>query len=480
LLRLVAPFPYVKPSVLLLTASLLANAALVGLFLSRPAAPAATSRPEHPRGASGDKPDDQAWRAALASGDLAALRAAGVPDNVARELTIGRALARAATRLRTAQAAAASDGRWWRGRANAGSREQQLNARRELADALVAAVGDDFGLAGGDANQLAFLSPAKRDALRRIIQDYDEMMAKFGAGGPQLASDKEKLRLLRAERDRDIAALLTPDERLAYAMRTSPSAATVRSRYGDAIETEGEFQKVFALQKAFDEKYPREALTGRIAPEVLRTRSDAERQLESDLRAAVGEERYAALRRAADPDLRGVDALVSRLSLPPATTDSVAATREAFAAESQRISTNAAVSLPERRAQIQELAGKARGELTRALGPEAADAYAQSSPWINMLQSGTAYATTPQPGLAVIGGNQSVYPVMPGGAGGAGAVRQVFFSGTPAAEGSGTGDRVFNSNVQVMSVTAHDAAPAPAKSDGATGSAAPVTPPPNP
>ena len=79
----------------------------------------------------------------------------------------------------------------------------------------MASFGDDAGFFGpGDSGQLAFLPAAKRDALRRITQDYDEMMAKFSAGGVQLASDKEKLRLLRAERESDIAALLTPEERL--------------------------------------------------------------------------------------------------------------------------------------------------------------------------------------------------------------------------------------------------------------------------
>lgn len=448
-----------KPVSLFLAGSLLANLALAGLYFMRDT-PAdtmpAVAAPD--RATPARKAKDDALRAALASGNMAALQAAGVPADVARDLMVGRALTRAAERMRAAQSKATNDGRWWRNRSMSGSREQQLIARRELADALIAAVGDDFGLAGGDATQLAFLSPEKREALRRITQDYDEMMARFGAGGPQLASDKEKLRLLRAERDRDIAALLTPGERLAYEMRTTPSAATVRSRYGDAIETEAEFAKIYALQKAFDEKHPREALSGRISPEALRARSDAERQLENDLRAAVGGDRYAELRRAADPDLRTVDSLVNRLNLPPATTNQVAATRETFSAESQRINNDATIPFPQRRAQIQELATRAKAEVTRALGGEAGEAYAQSSPWIAMLQGGTAYATTPQSGSPpLIGGSQSVYPVLPAGAGGPGA-RQVFLSGTAAVDGASPDRANPNSNVHVMtfSTTAPD------------------------
>lgn len=380
-----------------------------------------------------------------------------MPPDVARELIVGRTFSRMADKMRAAQARK-SDGRWWKTRAGAAdpnAREQQLVARRELSEALLAAFGDDFGLAGsGDQSQFAFLPPEKRDALRRINQDYDEMMAKFSAGGVLLASDRERLRLLRQERERDIAALLTPEERLAYEMRTSMSGNLVKGRYGDAIESEAEFQKIYALQKAFDEKFPREALTGRISPEIMRSRSEAERQLEADIRSAVGDERYAALRRAADNDVRTMDALASRLNLPTTTTDTVLASRDTYSAESQRISGDASISLQQRRADIQALAARAKSDLTRTLGAEGADAYAQRSSWLNMLQSGMAFSTTPtegHPGFP--GSGQSVFPVPPAGAGQAGQRQFVFSSAAPVdavtgvAGDAGLGDR----NVQVMS-----------------------------
>ncbi len=448
----------VKSTTVLLAASLVANVACVAWIATR-TGPAPTSANagiiRASAAGSGSAKDADALRAALASGNAAALEAAGLSPQLARELALGRTFSQLAEKIRAARARAAPDGRWWRTRpagSNPDAREQQLLARRELSDALVAAFGDDLGLNGGDRSQFTFLPPEKRDALRRIIQDYDEMMAKFGTGGVQLASDREKLRLLRLERERDIAALLTPEERLAYEMRTSASANLVKNRYGDAIESESEFQKIYALQKAFDEKYPRDALVGRIGPEVIRARSEAERQLEADIRGAVGDERYSALRRAADPDLRLIDSLASRLNLPAATTDSVLASREAYATASQRITNEASTPMPERRAQIQALANQAKAELGRTLGAEAADAYAQRSPWMNMLQNGMAYSTTPQDslhGALLPGGAQSVYPVMPAGAAQGGA-RQFIVNASPPIDGPAGGDTLVGGNVQVM------------------------------
>jgi hypothetical protein len=463
-----------KLTPLLLTLSLAVNGALLVLVATRPPAPVPAAAPATAPATA----DSAALRAALAAGDATALQAAGLSADLARDLALGRAFARFQQKIRSARADA--DGRWWRSGAASRNREAELLAQRELSDAMLAAFGDDLGLGGADSAQLAFLPAAKRAALRRISQDYNEMMAKFSAGGLQLASDKEKLRLLRAERDRDIAALLTPAELADYELRTSPSAATVRARYGDAIATEADFKKLFALQKAYDEKFPTDALNGRISPETLRTRSEAQQQLQADIRAAVGDDAYAALKRTTDSELRALDSLVTRVGLPAATTDRVASARETYAAESQRINADPALSPPQRRAQLQELGARARNELTTTLGAEVADAFTPRASWVGMLQNGLAFSTAPAAnspgGLSLNGVQPSVYPVMPtGGPGAPGApgMRQMvnvvsssvetsggaptgalFIGGGPAVESSG--------NIQVISVTNSATPPPPA------------------
>lgn len=479
-----------KLAPLLLTVSLIANAALIGALAWRsptvipPKAAGAT----HPATrAVGADLSSNALRAALAAGDAAALEAAGLPADMARQLMLGRAFSRFGERMRATQTAA-TDGKWWQNRpAGSGYREEALLARRELSDAMLAAFGEDFGLGGGDGAQLSFLALGKRDALRRITQDYDEMMAKFSTSGVQLPSDREKLRLLRAERDRDIAALLTPAEFSDYELRTSGSAANLRARYGDAIESEDDFRKLFALQKAFDEKFPRDAFTGRITPEAVQQRATADRQMQDEMRAVLGDDKYAALRRAADSDLRNVDSLVSRLNLPADTTNRVASARDSYSTESQRISADPALTPALRREKIQELATRAKGELARTLGAEAAEAYGQRSPWVSLLQGGIAFSTNPKdsPAGALGGpGGQSVFPVMPAGAGGApGATRQTvnIVSGGGAGGPTDGGAFFFNAsppqqrdNTQVISVVTGS----PAPGDGQPPTTPPRTPPP--
>ena len=175
----------------ILTVSLTANLAAIGYFSLRPQVtpPAITSRPTPVAAAMPDAGEQ--IRAALTRGDLAALTAAGVPLSATRDLLLGRALSRYAERTQR-QADSEADQRWWRTRATAVRSESSLLAQRELNDAVRAALGTDLFSNGSDAGLTSFLPPAKRDALRRIQQDYDEMMAKFSPNGIQLASDKER------------------------------------------------------------------------------------------------------------------------------------------------------------------------------------------------------------------------------------------------------------------------------------------------
>ena len=450
-----------KTAPLLLATSLAANAALVAFVVVRGGgnSPETGKKPAAAVPAAAPAPD-AALRAALAAGDPAALSAAGAPASLMRELSLGRRL----TALAAQAPAGTGDARWWRGaKSGAPATEERARWRREVTDALAAAGIDPKGVFGpGDPGLLSFLPPAKREALRRINQDYDELSAKFGANGVQLASDRERLKLLRAERERDIAALLSPAELAEYAMRTSPSSAVVRARYGDAIETEAEFRRIYELQRAFDEKFPMETAKARSNPEGIRAFADAQRQLQDDIRAAVGEAAWTRLQRAADSDLGTVDSLVARLNLPPATTDRVAALREALAAESQRINSDPAASMPQRRAKIQELAARAKSELTAALGQEGSEAYGQRSSWVGMLAGGLAFSTTPPatgPGAALAIGGQSVYPVLPVGApGAAGTARQMMISAesTLSTDAPGPGLR---ENVRVMTFSTGEGNP---------------------
>ena len=118
-----------KLTPLLLAASLVANAALLAFVATRsaPNAPAPVPPAANPANSASAREADTAsagLRAALASGDLAALQAAGLPADLARDVLLGRAFARYQQALKAARTSAnPDDGRWWRTGAATRNRE---------------------------------------------------------------------------------------------------------------------------------------------------------------------------------------------------------------------------------------------------------------------------------------------------------------------------------------------------------------------
>jgi len=418
-----------KPPTLLLATSLAANAALLALLLFRPAPSDSASAMVAPAALADSAPASSAKNdalvAALASGDAAALTAAGISPEVINQLAAARAFGRLAKLAREQdRPSGGAPTEYWRKvrqapppRTTREQRAERAAAEREFEATMRAAFGEDpFG---GSGDRMAFLPAATREKLRQIERDYEEMRRDVSqdSDGIQLPADREKWRLLEAEKQRDINAALAPSEREQLELRTSRSANIVIERYGDILASEDEYKRLFALQKAFDDKYSTPDYQGRPrTPEENRVRSEAERQLNDELRATLGEDRWAAIPRASDNEYRSLNTIASRLGLPAAIPDQVYAVRDTYAAQSAAINQNVALTPAERRTQFTELVNRAKADVRAKLGPEGADTYVRQAGWLQLLQNGTAFTTdarqlpvgSPRPT-----GNATAFPLPP-------------------------------------------------------------------
>lgn len=112
--------------------------------------------------------------------------------------------------------------------------------------------------------QFGGLPEAKISALEKIQQDYNDLRQEMfeqtqrsGATGARDMAAQQKL--LQDEQERDIAALLTPEEKLEYELRNSSAAGQVRSQLNGVDVSEQEFRDLFAAQKAYEAANPRQA-----------------------------------------------------------------------------------------------------------------------------------------------------------------------------------------------------------------------------
>jgi len=379
-----------KLHVVLLLCSAAANAAM-WLGYIRPATPKQTSlAPSAVRAAPRSK-SNEALAAALASGDAAALAAVGFSQDDIRAFKLGRVSSKYFDLMRTAWPKTPSDQYWRNANFNFNKmspeqRAAQTQAQRELMDGLRSVYGDDMPFPGNQ--NMAYLSADKRDKIDKIQRDYDDMRQQITGGnnGVLLASDKEKLKLLDQEKERDITAAMTPAEREQYELQSSSTAQTIRNRYGEAIQSEDVYKKVFALQKAFDDQ---NSAGG--TPQ----QPNAQAGLQNEIKAAIGNDAYASYQRSNDPEFKALSTLETRLSLPADTADQIYSSRNTYATQSQQIAANADLSPDQRKEQLAAVAAQAKADLVSKLGQEGADAYAAQANWITMLNNGNAFSTNP-------------------------------------------------------------------------------------
>ena len=163
---------------------------------------------------------------------------------------------------------------WATGHPNALS-QPSINTRAELAQLdqeKSAVLKDLFGVEGlAEINRSSPYARAKSKAKIGYAMDFipDETMAQlnsmeqeFGskllkkmASGTSDAQDRSEIRMLREARENQIASMLTPEQKLEYDLRKSPTAANLRLQLDGFDPSEDEFRNIFQIQKKFEDDH---------------------------------------------------------------------------------------------------------------------------------------------------------------------------------------------------------------------------------
>jgi hypothetical protein len=110
---------------------------------------------------------------------------------------------------------------------------------------------------------------------------------------------------LQVEKEAEITALLTPEEFDEYEMRLSPSANALRAKLGNLNPTAEEFRALVRLRKQFDEQFGDFLAYNPADPSAREKRAQAEHDLNEQMRAVVGVDRWSAYQREQDAGFQG-------------------------------------------------------------------------------------------------------------------------------------------------------------------------------
>jgi hypothetical protein len=307
---------------------------------------------------------------------------------------------------------------FWKSQRNGFLDPKAMAALRELGKEQTAlmksllgadALGGDEALAW-QRRQFGNLAPEKLTQLQSINSDYSELQQEIyaKANGVMLPEDREKLAFLEKEKLADIMKTLTPQEYEDFQLRSSPTANRLREQLASFNVSEAEFRAIFKIQSEFDNQY--DFRNGPPSPELMRGRSDAQKQVQAQILAALGPERAADYKQATDPNYQQVSRLVTRLELPPATTQQVVTLQQDIQNRARAIQTNRDLPAADRNAQLAALQQEATTKLSTTLTPRGLEAYKQNGGyWLENLK--------PRPMPTPAGGAGAVMPAarLPGG-----------------------------------------------------------------
>lgn len=429
-----------KPLHLALATSLAANLALAAFVfqkrdvLSAPAEVKTADSPAQARLSSGPTPSDSAAQIAAAealasaarSGNAAGvrdhLRSLGLPEDVVRNVvraTVAKRFLDIQKKFMTQ-----ANGAYWRTTGNgfnfpAMTKEQRNQLREANRDAM-----KEFDeVMGPDPNdpsvsRFAFLPAEKATKARELDRDYSDLRMQILAEteGFRLPADDEKLAFLEKEQRKDLAALLSPEELEAFDMRNSSTANRLRSQLHDLDISESEYKAIYSVQKAFDDKFsnrsgPTDSPSSR---DLAQARAQAQQDLNAQLKATLGDDRFNAYLRSQNNEYRTLEAAAKRFNIPQTTVDQLFSARDQILANAQRISSDVNLNPDQQRQALAALAEQTRTQVRTSLGPDVADTYLKNNMrWLDALQRGQPVSITPE-------GNVYARPNPPGNATNAG------------------------------------------------------------
>jgi hypothetical protein len=235
--------------------------------------------------------------------------------------------------------------------------------------------------------EMDFIPEATKAELNTLEREFGSQLLKKMAQGASDAQDMAEIRQLRQDRDSRIATMLTPDQKMEYDLRKSPTAANMRLQMDGLDPSEDEFRDIFSAQKAFDDEYG--VVPGAsISPADAEIRQFAEEEMNNQIRTSLGDDRYQDYLRQTDYDYKSIHKITQRQGLGENISAQVYQMKGGAEELAREIRMNTGLSIEERQMQL----GQIRNETSRSIqsliggqGAAALQGQAGGRNWLNNI-----------------------------------------------------------------------------------------------
>ncbi|MGE3309798.1 MAG: hypothetical protein AB7O66_07500 [Limisphaerales bacterium] len=356
---------------------------------------------------------------------IANLRATGCPEETIRDIILADVNKLFAAR-RHALSAPQPDWTYWRHPDEIGPDDKAAEAerlyqmQRDALDmerrllihtllgesALQAELAEEIQEATEDRD-LRFLPEEKRRAMAEATTQWRRAHALAAQ-----ATDEDEARRLHAAADQALAEsvgrVLTPEERDAYELRSSPLAHDLRDRLRGFGATREEFEELFRIERQFEQERARlqEAQMTGSDPQALEKLEASEIEQQARVRELLGERRFADLERSGDPDYQTLFSLAQSHSMSPDLANQVWGMRRIVENQTSRIRENPFLTADQKTRALEAIRLETQAGIVDVLGEPLLNEYQQQGgDWIGQLTDPTDLGVT---------GQEMVPPPLPG------------------------------------------------------------------
>ena len=321
---------------------------------------------------------------------IANLRAIGCPEETIRDLIVAEVNKLYAPKF-AALAAETQQFAYWKPSSKKAREglQKQLDALRaeknQLIKTLLGIDSDPYEQwAKATAEELveqgkyAFLSPEKQKLVREILAKYSELDKGTKVVPEGMIFDGSDSKKIREQRRQELAQVLSPEELYQFDLRDSNAAQSVRSRFGAADLTEAEYQKLFALRKAYEDEVG--AVADFSDSEKARQRSEKKKLLEDAYKQALGEDRASEIAREQDPQWRALNSVARQFGMDQQTLQRAYEYQQLAAQQMSALFSDGNLPRETRQPAMREINAELQRNLTALMGEAPYQEYRKANP----------------------------------------------------------------------------------------------------
>ena len=232
-----------------------------------------------------------------------------------------------------------------------------------------------------------FIPEETKAQLNTVEQEFGSQLLRKMAQGATDAQDMAEIRQLRQDRDGRIATMLTPEQKMEYDLRKSPTAANMRLQMDGFDPSEDEFRDIFAARKAFDNEHG--VVPGSsISPADAEVRQFAEQEMNNQIRSSLGDDRYQDYMRQTDYDYKSIHKITQRQGLGENISAQVYQMKGGAEELAREIRMNTGLSIEERQMQLGQIRNETSISIESLIGRQGAAALqtqAGGRNWLNNI-----------------------------------------------------------------------------------------------